>query len=107
MNSSRFSSSKQDLELVPARFDRSNNKLQGSELNRRQKSSSSILDPRRFLSKDSIASSNQARIFALEAQKVPEEQLVYRNIGFKDIMSEYKPKWLAGIGLIASFGASL
>jgi len=38
---------------------------------------------------------------------VLEEEVVFRNIGFKDIMSEYKPRWLAIVGLLASFGASL
>lgn len=33
--------------------------------------------------------------------------MIYRNVGYKEIMSDYKPKWLAIVGLLASFGASL
>lgn len=59
------------------------------------------------MSKDSIVSSNQGRIFALESQKVPEEEIINRDIGFKDIMQDYKPRWLGVVALFASLGASL
>lgn len=37
-------------------------------------------------SQNSILSSNQARIFALEQKKAEEEDVIYRDISFKEIM---------------------
>lgn len=46
-------------------------------------------------------------MFALEATEVKEDHTVYRNVSYKEIMADYKPKWLAVVGLIASIFASL